>query len=119
MSSLDYHNPRVVCRDGFSMSVQARNGAYCRPRIDGAESYTSVEVGYPTEQCPILRKYAENRNARIEDGEVQTVYPYIPVELVRQVIANHGGMVSGRCPAGVNPAQAAPLDFFEVLGFVD
>ena len=110
-------NPRVVCEDGFSMSVQATRGSYCEPRIDGADSYTSVEVGFPTEQCVVLREYAENPRAGttvtdhltgevIETGQVQTVYGWIPVGLVRQVIANHGGMVSGRCPPGVNPVWA-------------
>ena len=39
---------RVQCADGFSMSVQAHDGAYCRPRIDGADFYIDVEVGFPS-----------------------------------------------------------------------
>ena len=29
-------NRRVVCADGFTMSVQAHQGAYCSPRMSGA-----------------------------------------------------------------------------------
>ena len=29
-------NRRLVCADGFEMSVQAHDGAYCSPRIDNA-----------------------------------------------------------------------------------
>ncbi|MED5369002.1 MAG: hypothetical protein VX978_05865 [Pseudomonadota bacterium] len=43
-------NQQVVCADGFSMSVQAHNGAYCSPRIDNAESYDEVEVGFPSSE---------------------------------------------------------------------
>lgn len=30
--------PRVHCADGFSVSVQASQYHYCRPRIDSAEN---------------------------------------------------------------------------------
>ena len=39
-------NKMVVCASGFKMSVQAHNGAYCSPRIDNAEKYTHVEIGF-------------------------------------------------------------------------
>lgn len=39
---------QVVCNDGFTMSVQASQFHYCSPRVDLAESYDSVEVGFPS-----------------------------------------------------------------------
>jgi hypothetical protein len=36
----------ITCTDGFSMSVQASKFHYCSPRMDHAEAYTSVEVGF-------------------------------------------------------------------------
>ena len=39
-------NKRVICADGFEMSVQAHQSAYCSPRVDTAEKYTSVAIGF-------------------------------------------------------------------------
>jgi len=93
----DYsRHARCVCRDGFSMSVQAHDGAYCEPRADNAERYTSVEIGYPNDVEPFLLEYAEDR-----DSPTNTVYPYVPSDIVRHVIDKHGGMIDGSVPRGV------------------
>ena len=55
-------NKRVVCADGFEMSVQAHNGAYCSPRMDNAEKYTSVEIGFPSQRESMLMEFAEEAN---------------------------------------------------------
>ena len=47
-------NEEIVCKDGFTMSVQAHHGAYCSPRIDDAAKYTSVEVGFPSQPESLL-----------------------------------------------------------------
>ena len=49
----------VVCADGFSMSVQANSTSYCSPRHDHANPYTSVEVGFPNKEEPLLLEWAE------------------------------------------------------------
>ena len=87
---------RCVCADGFSMSVQARDGAYCHPRVDGASRYESVEIGFPSAAEPILMDWAEN-----PEEPTETVYGWVPGAVVRQVIEAHGGMVSGEVPPGV------------------
>jgi hypothetical protein len=89
-------NKEVTCKDGFTMSVQANEGAYCHPRIDNAPSYTSVEVGFPSHPEPLLRKWADN-----EDKPTDTVYGYVPVNTIVLVCAKHGGVVSGELPAGI------------------
>ena len=89
-------NEAVVCADGFEMSVQANEGAYCSPRIDGAERYTEVEVGFPSEREDLLMPYVED-----ESKPLQTVYGWVPVATVSLVIAKHGGMVSGELPKGI------------------
>ncbi len=38
--------PRIVCADGWSLSVQAGPGLYSNPKED-ADHYSLVEVGYP------------------------------------------------------------------------
>tara|TARA_A200000159_G_scaffold163487_1_gene189947 strand:+ start:366 stop:602 length:237 start_codon:yes stop_codon:yes gene_type:complete len=78
------------------MSVQANCGAYCEPREDGATEYTEVEVGYPSEREPYLMDWAES-----PDRPTDTVYGYVPSQIVRQVIERHGGMVEGEVPPGV------------------
>ena len=35
---------RLHCNDGFSMSVQAHDGAYCSPRVDPADTDYYFEV---------------------------------------------------------------------------
>tara|TARA_R110000824_G_scaffold150915_2_gene321726 strand:+ start:387 stop:752 length:366 start_codon:yes stop_codon:yes gene_type:complete len=94
-------NRQVVCADGFKMSVQAFSGGYCTPRINGAEKYTSVEVGYPSEPEELLMDWAEE-----PDKPTQTVYGYVPVQVVTNVLAKHGGIVDGEIPKGVAPIPA-------------
>jgi hypothetical protein len=94
---------KVRCVDGFSLSVIAGEGTYCAPRPDRYGGlgdapgdypgpYTAVEVGYPSERPEPWdepggwRSYAEDGN-----DPTETVYGYVPVELVRALIAAHGG----------------------------
>lgn len=99
---------RVVCADGFSLSVQASDFAYCDPRVDDADTYETVEVGYPSEKEPLLMEYIEVKHIETKKGShrfppppTKQVYPYVPSRLVRAVIELHGGMVEGELPPGV------------------
>ena len=94
-------NEEVVCADGFIMSVQANENAYCTPRQTGAEKYTQVEIGFPNAREELIIDWAEDR-----DDPTGTVYGYVPVSVVTNVIAKHGGMVSGEVPAGVAKLEA-------------
>jgi len=91
-------NKKVVCADGFSMSVQAHDGAYCTPRDDDPERYTEVEIGYPSEREELIMPWCEN-----DHQPTNTVYGYTPVDVVTTVIVKHGGMVEGEVPPGVIP----------------
>jgi len=79
---------RIECPDGFSMSVQASYSAYCTPRITLRNKclniYTHFEVGYPSHEEELLMPYAENPSIPTD-----TVYPYVPKEVVDQIIAKH------------------------------
>ena len=77
---------RITCNDGFSLSVQATHGAYCSPRTNIATWY-SVEVGYPTKAPELIMDYAEDK-----EKPTDTVYGYVPIGLVEQLIELHGGM---------------------------
>lgn len=95
-------NETIVCADGFSMSVQANAGAYCEPRVTGAERYEAVEIGYPSEREPLLIEWAEDPSE-----PTNTVYGWVPSERVSLVIAKHGGIVSGEVPVGVAPLRSS------------
>jgi hypothetical protein len=95
-------NEKVVCADGFTMSVQAHAGAYCLPRMTGAPVYREVEVGFPSDREELLMEWAEESHRPTD-----TVYGFVPVQVVTTVIAKHGGMVSGQVPKGVIPLESS------------
>jgi hypothetical protein len=76
---------RIVCADGFSLSVQATHGAYCSPRENLGPWY-EVEVGFPSADPELIGQFAEDSG-----NPTQTVYPYVDIELVEQLIELHGG----------------------------
>ena len=87
---------KVVCSDGFTMSVQANELSYCNPRVNNAVKYEEVEVGFPSMPEPMLEQFAENPEAPTD-----TVYAWVPAQVVTNVIAKHGGIVSGELPPGI------------------
>jgi len=89
-------NKIVECADGFRMSVQARDGLYCIPRLDAQARYTAVEIGYPSVEEPLIMSYAEERRRPTD-----TVYAYVPSSVVTLVLAKHGGIVDGELPPGI------------------
>ena len=89
-------NKRIECADGFSMSVQASKYNYCEPRIDNASEYTAVEVGFPSDYEPMLVPWVED-----PEDYTGTVYGWVPVQVIVDVCAKHGGVVSGDLPSGV------------------
>ena len=85
----DYLNTcrKVVCADGFTMSVQASENHYCSPR-NNEGPWSSAEIGYPSRIEPLLWNYAD------EPGKwTDTVYGYVPIELIAAVVEVHGGLI--------------------------
>lgn len=102
-----FRRPFVICKDGFGVSIQASECHYCKPRISqidisrfefiprwhnqkrvsGFEPYECVELGFPTEEVEELMDYAEN-----PDAPTDTVYAWVPVEVVDKVLEKHGGI---------------------------
>ena len=82
--------PQIVCVDGFSMSVQVGFSLYSTPK-KVAKRYSNVEIGYPSDHEPLIEKWAENL---FEDSPdfTDTVYPYVPVKVVDEVLKKHGGI---------------------------
>ena len=97
---MSHQKPReyVYCADGFNMSVQASKNCYCQPKANGKNVvYSRVEIGFPSEREELLDEYAEGYTIG-EQRWTETVYPYVPSQIVALVIAKHGGMVSGELP---------------------
>ena len=76
---------KIVCKDGFTMSVQASEHHYCTPRVNGLDAYEEVEVGFPSMKEELLMEYAEDPS-----NPTDTVYGYVPVEIVDEIIKKHG-----------------------------
>lgn len=86
---------RVLCHDGYDISIQAGTHSYSHPRDDRGP-YSEVELGFPNRSDPLIDSYAEN-----PESPTNTVYPYVPAKLTHLLIAKHGGAVSGEVPDGV------------------
>jgi len=79
--------PRVICQDGFSVSIQAGFGNYCYPR-DFSGNYSQVELGYPSDTVYSWLPYMEGD---LEfTNPTDTVYAYVPTVLVYSELIKHG-----------------------------
>lgn len=104
-------NNWIECANGLRISVVAGPGTYCSPRPQLAPGmdligeapahyrgpYTHVEVGFPSvrpQPWELLEPYCED-----PAEPTNTVYSYVPVEVVRELIDANGG------EAPTDPAQ--------------
>lgn len=81
---------RVKLGDGTVLSIQASEHHYCTPRKNGLglSQYKSVEVGFPSNEIEEFFPWAE------EEGDwTDTVYPYLPLEVLVSAIESRGGIV--------------------------
>lgn len=77
---------RLICKDGFSISVQASHFHYCEPRRDKAWPYNEVELAFPSELDNLISDYA------YECDTTNTTYAYVPIDIVNKLIEKHGGI---------------------------
>ena len=89
-----FHNPRIVCQNGFSISVQGFRGSYSKRNVSG--ELTHVECGFPSSKpkTQALRELAESPHEYTE-----SVYGWVPVEVVLAELEAHGGVVEGEMPS--------------------
>ena len=77
---------KIECADGFSVSAQANEINYCSPRESFLTDYSLVELGYPSDYMgDEFVEYCEDK-----ENTTNTVYSYVPVELVEALIDSHG-----------------------------
>lgn len=93
-SKMTYDNtyffcPRVVCSDGFSISLQIHNCNYCSSengyRTLG-HTMETIEFGYPNQDEELLKKYAECPE------DVTSTVGQLPIDIAQQIIDKHGGI---------------------------
>ena len=82
--------PKIVCVDGFEMSVQVGFSLYSTPK-KVAKRYSAVEIGFPSEHEPLIEEFAEGSFDETPNY-TDTVYPYVPVAIVDKVLKKHGGI---------------------------
>lgn len=93
---LEYSGHRLVfplkMKNGLVMSVQASTTHYCEPRstteVPNYNWYETFEIGFPSQKVEKLLPYAEE-----PESPTDTVYAYVPKALVREVIADAGGVI--------------------------
>lgn len=80
--------PKIVCRDGFTLSVQAGDFCDCTPRCNGNDvDYITCEVGYPSEEEELLLPFKSFK----DEISTEAIYSYTPVSVIEDVIKKHGG----------------------------
>jgi len=89
--SVNVFNPYVICNDDFEFSCQASSSHYSDPR-SLADEYTQVEIGFPSLNDKLIEKYREDYGWEDDCGLTNPVYPYVPVEVVDQLIEFHCGI---------------------------
>ncbi len=86
---LIHKRPRIYCKNGFNISVQASKHHYCKPRENiQYGTYTKVELGMPSKEIPELEEYKEIK----EEPQTMSVFPYVPIELIEKIIQENGGI---------------------------
>lgn len=79
---------RIECADGFSVSVQVGWSSYCTPR-DNAGPWTKVELGFPSASLPpVFDEFCDDPD---DPRTTRTVWGYVPIEMVVELLNNHGG----------------------------
>ena len=85
-----FYLPRIVCNDGFSISIQVNNGNYCASENGTRQfgfNWIEVEWGFPSEEIDGVKFNAED-----EDNTINTVGGYVDINLIDELIEEHGGL---------------------------
>jgi hypothetical protein len=84
-----FYLPRIVCTDGWSISLQIHNGNYCSSENGYRQfgfDWKKVEWGFPSAEDELLVESAEDG-----DNITQTVGS-IEIQLISDIIDSHGGI---------------------------
>lgn len=83
----DYNiRPWIVCKDGFTFSVQGSRSHYCFPR-ERTMHYDKLEIGYPSIEEPLINEWADK-----DESYTNSTYGFVPVNVIDEVLIKHGGI---------------------------
>lgn len=82
---------RLSLGDGTTLSIQAGRTHYCSPRenaqIADYDFYYEFEIGFPSAEIAEIMPFADSL-----EGPTESVYGYVPKEIINQLIAARGGV---------------------------
>ncbi|AUR87627.1 hypothetical protein NVP1101O_216 [Vibrio phage 1.101.O._10N.261.45.C6] len=81
----------IELKSGLTLSIQAGEGNYSSPRTNFKhpqfQRYKEFEIGFPSKMVPEFMPYCED-----EDKPTDTVYGWVPREVIQKVINQNGGI---------------------------
>ena len=88
--------PRIFCRSGFQLSVQASDFHMCFPKMDWddlipphtTQGYEEFECGFPSHHEPLLIPYL----GVPEEDPLHSVYANVPRSVIDKIWIAHGGI---------------------------
>ena len=80
-------NPRTVCKNQISLSIQDRDGTYSEP-------YVSAEVGFIKDVNGKAVSPPDSWREFAESGFPSNVYAFVPLALIEEFIKSNGGKQS-------------------------
>ena len=93
-----FYCPTVYANDGFNVSLQIGCGNYCSSENGHRQlglTWDEVEFGFPSENEPLMHKYAEMYGYDEESDktiDITNAVGRIPVSVMEKVFAKHGGI---------------------------
>ncbi len=93
MNSLLFAKPVTILKDFVQLSIQASKGHFCSPRENDCPNYSLVEVGFIEKngkRFPAPKSWLPYAK---DDHLLSDVFAYVPIELVNEFIAEHGGKI--------------------------
>ena len=78
--------PRIICNDGFTISVQGGKFHHSTPK-ETSNNYLDMELAYPSEYEELIIEFANDKS-----NPTDTFYPYVPFHIIEKVIEKHGGI---------------------------
>ena len=93
--------PRAVFEDGYSVSIQGDTVGvlHCSYSHDHM-MFDSMELGFPSEEDDLIASYAED-----PENPTETIYAYVPVDVINELIKKHGGINLPKTIASFNSTR--------------
>ena len=99
-NSTHFYCPKIICKDGFSISLQINNHNYCSSENGYRKlghTWEEVEFGFPSEDDILLHQYSEcytSEDYNSEDNNFSSVGDVgrIPITVLEEIFKKHKGI---------------------------